>query len=103
MSEEHNNTNTEDVVENADSTAVYQAVVALPDEVNVLTGEENDEILYKVRSRLYRFANESKEWKERGTGDIKFLKNIDTKLTRLVLRQEKTNKLVLNHFGILFI
>jgi Ran-binding protein 1 len=48
---------------------------------------------------LYRFAAESKEWKERGTGDVKLLKNTTSGKVRLVMRQEKTNKLVLNHFG----
>ena len=87
-----------EVVENADSDAVFAPVVVLPESVHVATGEENDELVYKQRCRLYRFAKESKEWKERGTGDIKLLKNKDSKLVRIILRQEKTNKLVMNHF-----
>ena len=51
------------------------------------------------RCKLHRFAADSKEWKERGTGDIKLLKNQATGMIRAVMRQEKTNKLVLNHFG----
>lgn len=35
-------------------------------------------------------------WKERGTGDAKFLKNIESKKIRLVMRQEKTGKVCAN-------
>jgi hypothetical protein len=55
----------------------------------------------RSRCKLHRFAAESKEWKERGTGDVKLLKNASTGMVRAVMRQEKTNKLVLNHFGML--
>ena len=55
--------------------------------------------LARSRCKLHRFAADSKEWKERGTGDVKLLKNASTGMVRAVMRQEKTNKLVLNHFG----
>lgn len=41
------------------------------------------------RCALYRFAPDTKEWKERGRGDVKFLKHKDTKRVRIVMRQEK--------------
>ncbi len=37
------------------------------------------------------------EWKQRGTGDIKILKHKTTSGFRVVMRQEKTLKLVANH------
>ena len=37
------------------------------------------------------------EWKQRGTGDIKILKHKTTGRFRVVMRQEKTLKLVANH------
>jgi hypothetical protein len=52
------------------------------------------------RCKLLRFAADSKEWKERGLGDVRLLKT-KSGLIRVVMRQEKTNKLVLNHFGVL--
>ena len=51
------------------------------------------------RCKLHRFAADTKEWKERGVGDCKLLKNRGTGKVRLMLRQEKTNKLVMNHIG----
>ncbi len=47
-----------------------------------------------------RFAPDIKEWKERGIGEAKLLKNRSTGKVRVLLRQEKTNKLVMNHNGI---
>ena len=36
-------------------------------------------------------------WKERGTGEVRVLKHKETKEERIVMRQEKTLKLILNH------
>ena len=48
----------------------YPPIVSLP-EVDVPTGEDNEEEIFKIRSKLFRFdSNESPpEWKERGTGE----------------------------------
>jgi Ran-binding protein 1 len=75
-------------------------------EVNeqITTGEEDEATIYTQRSRLYRWvANTSDdgpagEWKERGTGDAKLLKNKSTEKIRLLMRQEKTGKIVANHY-----
>jgi hypothetical protein len=47
------------------------------------------------RCRLYRVAGA--EWKQRGTGDVKILKHKVTGKYRVVMRQDKTLKLVANH------
>jgi Ran-binding protein 1 len=68
----------------------------LPEVVNV-TGEEKDECIFKMRVKLYRFREE--QWKERGTGNLKLLRNKETKKIRCVMRQEKTLKPVANFIG----
>lgn len=50
------------------------------------------------RAKLFRFDKESKEWKERGTGDVRLLKHKETKKVRLVMRRDKTLKVCANHF-----
>jgi len=50
----------------------------------------------KFRSKLYRWVG--KEWKERGIGDLKLLQNKATKDFRILMRQEKSHKVVANHF-----
>lgn len=51
------------------------------------------------RAKLYKFAAETKEWKERGTGDFKLLQHKELKKIRAVMRQEKTLKVCMNHLG----
>ena len=50
------------------------------------------------RAKLFRFDKESKEWKERGTGDVRLLKHKETKKVRLVMRRDKTLKVCANNF-----
>lgn len=40
----------------------------------------------------------NKTWKERGVGDIKFLKHKESQRIRVLMRQEKTMKVIVNHF-----
>lgn len=67
------------------------------EKVEVKTNEENEDVVFKVRAKLFRFHSESKEWKERGTGDVKFLKHKETGKTRIVMRRDKTLKICANH------
>lgn len=62
----------------------------------VATGEEREEQLYCQRSKLYRWKDG--EWKERGLGDARLLKDPVSGRVRFLLRQEKTGKLVANHY-----
>ena len=60
----------------------------------VKSGEENEELIFKMRARLYRWRDN--EWKERGTGEVKLLRDKTEKRIRFVLRQDKTLKAVAN-------
>jgi E3 SUMO-protein ligase RanBP2 len=53
----------------------FKPVIPLPDKIDVKTGEEEEDVLYCHRAKLFRFV--SGEWKERGLGDIKILKRRD--------------------------
>ncbi|OBA19264.1 hypothetical protein METBIDRAFT_18137, partial [Metschnikowia bicuspidata var. bicuspidata NRRL YB-4993] len=67
------------------------------EKVDVKTNEEDEEVMFKVRAKLFRFHADTKEWKERGTGDVKFLKHKETKKTRVLMRRDKTLKICANH------
>ncbi|CCK72193.1 Ran GTPase-binding protein YRB1 KNAG_0J01110 [Huiozyma naganishii CBS 8797] len=74
----------------------FEPVVHL-EKVDVKTMEEDEDVLFKVRAKLFKFDSENKEWKERGTGDCKFLKNKETGKVRLLMRRDKTLKVCANH------
>ena len=67
-------------------------------EVETKTGEEDEEILFKQRCKLFRFNNVTKEWKEKGVGEIKILKHRIKKNThRVLMRRDQVLKLCANH------
>eukprot|EP01100_Stratorugosa_tubuloviscum_P000459 TRINITY_DN1104_c0_g1_i1.p1 TRINITY_DN1104_c0_g1~~TRINITY_DN1104_c0_g1_i1.p1 ORF type:complete len:171 (+),score=96.06 TRINITY_DN1104_c0_g1_i1:171-683(+) len=67
-------------------------------EVEVKTFEEDEETLFKVRCKLFRFDKPTNQWKERGTGDIKLSKHKETLKTRVLMRRDKTFKICANHY-----
>lgn len=85
--------------ENSDTDAQFTPLITLP-EVQVPTHEENEEVILKLRAKLYRFdcKDDPPEWKERGTGELKFLRHDGNKTVRLVMRRDKTLKVCANHF-----
>ncbi|KAJ8957127.1 hypothetical protein NQ318_007343 [Aromia moschata] len=82
-------------VEEEEDNIYFKPVIPLPDKVEVKTGEEDEEILYCHRAKLFRFVGG--EWKERGLGDIKILKRKNTGKLRVVMRREQVLKICLNH------
>ena len=87
--------------------------------MEVKTLEEDEDVLFKMcvqrffyierdvfnmiswyrRAKLFRFAAESSEWKERGTGDVRLLQSKETQKVRLVMRRDKTLKVCANHLS----
>lgn len=63
-------------VEEHDPCPDFKPIIPLPDEVPVNTGEENEVVMFCERAKLFRYTD--KEWKERGVGNIKILKNPET-------------------------
>ena len=75
----------------------FEPIISLPDKIEVKTGEENEEALFSQRAKLYRYVAEEKQWKERGVGDIKLLRNNVTGKMRVLMRREQVLKLCANH------
>ncbi|XP_006294814.2 ran-binding protein 1 homolog b [Capsella rubella] len=82
--------------EDEDTGAQVAPIVRL-EEVAVTTGEEDEDTLLDLKSKLYRFDKDGSQWKERGAGTVKFLKHRDSGKIRLVMRQSKTLKICANH------
>jgi tetratricopeptide (TPR) repeat protein len=62
--------------------------------IEIKTGEEDEDVVFKHRCKLYRFRD--KEYKERGVGDIKILKHKETGKGRLIMRRDLVNLVCLN-------
>eukprot|EP01087_Luapelamoeba_hula_P018867 TRINITY_DN614_c0_g1_i1.p1 TRINITY_DN614_c0_g1~~TRINITY_DN614_c0_g1_i1.p1 ORF type:complete len:199 (+),score=55.12 TRINITY_DN614_c0_g1_i1:97-693(+) len=64
--------------------------------------EEDEDVLFAVRAKLFFFRqgqhDDTKSWRERGVGEVKFLKHKETKKIRLLMRRDKTLKICLNHY-----
>jgi Ran-binding protein 1 len=85
--------------ENEEPDVDFAPVVHLTEKVDTKTNEELEEQVFKMRAKLFKFDRESREWKERGTGDVRLLKHKENGKTRLVMRRDKTLKVCANHYG----
>lgn len=73
----------------------YKPVIPMPDLVDVKTGEEEEEVLFSNRAKLFKYVNS--EWKERGVGVFKILKHPQTNKIRFLMRRDQVHKICLNH------
>ncbi|KAK6246845.1 hypothetical protein QUC31_018410 [Theobroma cacao] len=93
---EHREDEDAPAAEDEDTGAQVVPIVKL-EEVAVSTGEENEDPILDLKSKLYRFDKDGSQWKERGAGTVKLLKHKETGKVRLVMRQSKTLKICANH------
>ncbi|CAG7909363.1 unnamed protein product, partial [Brassica rapa] len=96
---EHETRDAEEAGANEDEdTGAQIAPIVRLEEVAITTGEEDEDAVLDLKSKLYRFDKEANQWKERGAGTVKLLKHKDTGKIRLVMRQSKTLRICANHF-----
>jgi Ran-binding protein 1 len=89
----------QDKAEEEEADVHFEPVVRLTEKVETKTNEEAEEQSFKMRAKLFKFDRDSREWKERGTGDVRLLKHKENGKTRLVMRRDKTLKVCANHYG----
>ena len=75
----------------------FEPIIPLPDKIHVKTGEEDEEVMFSHRAKLYRYVADDKQWKERGVGDIKLLKNRQSGKMRVLMRRDQVLKICANH------
>lgn len=88
----------EEKADEEEPDAHFEPVVHLTERVETKTNEELEEQTFKMRAKLFKFDRDSREWKERGTGDVRLLKHRENGKTRLVMRRDKTLKVCANHY-----
>lgn len=92
----------DDKAEEEEADVHFEPVVHLTQQVETKTNEEAEEQTFKMRAKLFKFDRESREWKERGTGDVRLLKHKENGKTRLVMRRDKTLKVCANHYSMFY-
>jgi len=93
----------EEAPKEEESTATFEPVVKL-EKVETKSGEEDEEMLYSMRAKLFIFGETllekgtgNKSWKERGIGEVRILRHREHQRIRVLMRQEKTMKVIVNH------
>ena len=72
-------------------------------EVTISSGEDEDEVLWEKRCKLYRSGEDTVDgkkvivWKERGLGEAKLLLNKAKNYVRFLMRREGTLKICAHH------
>lgn len=66
--------------------------------VETKTHEEDENSIFNIRAKLFRFVKESNEWKERGTGEVRLMQHKETKKVRVLMRRDQTLKICANHY-----
>ena len=96
IEEKANESNTSQTETSYEAEPYYEPVIVLPELTNLRTGEEEEEVMFCERAKIYRFANQ--EWKERGLGELKILSNPNTGKYRIIVRRDVVKKLCCNHY-----
>ena len=79
--------------------AVTDGGAAMLAPIEVKTGEEDEDVIYREKAKILRFDEGENQWKERGTGEARILCDKKTqKIFRFILRRDGTGKLGSNHF-----
>ncbi|KAF5400011.1 hypothetical protein PHET_06760 [Paragonimus heterotremus] len=86
-----------DEVEQVDEEKLkFKPVLSImPAKVTVCTGEENEEVIFCERAKLYRWG--SGMWRERGVGELKLLRTPSTGAIRCLMRRDHVLKVCCNH------
>ena len=66
--------------------------------VEVEDPDKGEEKLFGEKAILYRFDKAGNEWKERGVGIIKILKNTEAGICRILMRRDQTYRICANHY-----
>ncbi|KAI5389783.1 hypothetical protein KIW84_075185 [Lathyrus oleraceus] len=72
---EHREEEEAPVVGDDEDTGAQVAPIVKLEEVVVTTGDQNEDAILDLKSKLYRFDKDGNQWKERGVDTVKFLKH----------------------------
>lgn len=59
-------------------------------------GEENEDILFEARAKTSKWDETKKEWATQGLGPFRIMKNRETGVTRMLMRQDPSGRVIIN-------
>jgi nucleoporin NUP2 len=74
----------------------FKPVTQLTEQISTTTGEEEETVLYSKRSKLLHFNTDEKKYESKGVGEVKLLQHKSSNKTRLLLRSEGAERVILN-------
>ncbi|KAG5022977.1 hypothetical protein JHK82_018877 [Glycine max] len=86
------------VVGDDKDTRAYVAPIVKLQKVAITTGEEDEDPILDLKSKLYRFDKDENQWKERGADTMKFLKHKASGKVRLLMRQNYLSFVLIQEF-----
>ncbi|KAI9149666.1 hypothetical protein H9P43_009841 [Blastocladiella emersonii ATCC 22665] len=84
-----------DQADESEPNVHFEPVVKLDKLVGVKLENEDEDPIFEARAQLFRYL--AGEWKERGVGELKFLKHRATGKVRVLMRRDKVLKVCANH------
>jgi nucleoporin NUP2 len=86
----------EDKPDEAEPDVQFKPITQLTEQVSTTTGEEEETVLYSKRSKLLHFNTDEKKYESKGVGEVKLLQHKTNSKTRLLLRSEGAERVILN-------
>ena len=59
-------------------------------------GEEDEDVVLQIKAKALKWNTATSEWASKGVGPLRVLKNRESRLTRVLLRQDPSGRIVLN-------
>jgi len=94
----NNKNDDDDKVQEEEVEGNFKPIVKLTEQVEKKTGEEDEENLFTKRSKLMLFNPKNKEqpYESKGLGELKILQNKENKKSRILIRSDGANRILLN-------
>eukprot|EP00033_Pygsuia_biforma_P004042 GCRY01004428.1.p1 GENE.GCRY01004428.1~~GCRY01004428.1.p1 ORF type:complete len:318 (-),score=45.36 GCRY01004428.1:9-878(-) len=83
-------------LENENESFAFKRSAIKGEIIETKTGEEDEELLFVSKAKLFTLDKESRSWKECGVGKIKLNCSKLNQKARLIMRTEETLRLILN-------
>ena len=82
----------------AEANVYFKPIASLPETYEYKTCEKESEVVFEERCKLYRHDDNTKQWKERGVGTMKMMRDKSSGRIHLLMRRDQILKICCNHY-----